>query len=64
MKMPTLVGIFIFTSRENFMLSWVEHEKRFITFEPDLNLRRAHLSKGTFSYFAVQMDNVEQGRSW
>ena len=31
MKMPTFVGIFIFISKENFMLSWVEHEKSFIT---------------------------------
>ena len=28
-KMPTIVGIFIFISRENFMLSQVEHEKKF-----------------------------------
>ena len=27
MKMPTIVGIFIFISKENFMLSWVELEK-------------------------------------
>ena len=27
MKMPTIVGIFIFISRENFMLNCVEHEK-------------------------------------
>ena len=26
-----LVGIFIFISRENFMLNWVEHEKISIT---------------------------------
>ena len=31
MKMPTTVGIFIFISRENFMLSSAEHEKSFIT---------------------------------
>ena len=31
MKMPTIVGIFIFISRENVMPSWVEHEKSFIT---------------------------------
>ena len=31
MKMPTIVGIFIFISRENFMLSWFEHENSFIT---------------------------------
>ena len=35
MKIPTIVGIFIFISRENFMLSWVEHEKCFITSGPD-----------------------------
>ena len=33
MKMPTIVGIFIFISRENYMLSCVEHEKSFITSE-------------------------------
>ena len=31
MKMPTYVGIFIFVSRENFMLSLFEHENDFIT---------------------------------
>ena len=35
MKMPTIVGIFIFISRENFMLIWDEHEKSFITLRPD-----------------------------
>ena len=35
MKMPTLVGIFIFISKENFMLSWAEYEKGFITSEPE-----------------------------
>ena len=34
MKMPTVVGIFIFISRENFMLSGVQHEKSFITWKP------------------------------
>ena len=34
MKMPTIVGIFVFISRENFMLSLVEHEKSFITLGP------------------------------
>ena len=44
MKMPTLlvVGIFIFISRENFMLSSVEHEKRFITLEPGISNREWH----------------------
>ena len=36
MKMPTIVGIFIFISREFFVLSRVEHEKSFITSGPDL----------------------------
>ena len=50
MKMPTIVGIFIFISREifvlsygkkeftivsNFRFSWVEHEKSFLTSEPE-----------------------------
>ena len=30
-KMPTIVGILTFMSRINFVLSWVEHEKSFIT---------------------------------
>ena len=29
MKMPTIVGIFIFIIRDNFMLIWVEYEKKF-----------------------------------
>ena len=29
MKMPTIVVIFIHVSRQNFMFSWVEHEKKF-----------------------------------
>ena len=33
-KMSTIVGILIFMSRKNFMLSWVEHEKSFITSGP------------------------------
>ena len=36
LKMPTVVGIFIFISRENFILSF-EHEKRFITSGPGQN---------------------------
>ena len=31
LKMPTLVGILTFMSRMNFVLSWVEHGKSFIT---------------------------------
>ena len=34
-KMPTIVGILIFISRKNFMLSLVEYEKSFMTSEPD-----------------------------
>ena len=45
-KYENAVGIFIFISRENFMLSGVEHEKRFITSGPDLDqLKRARLEK-------------------
>ena len=38
MKMPTIVGIFIFISREHFVLSWVEHERSFITSGSDIIL--------------------------
>ena len=38
-KMPTIVGILTYMSMINFMLSWVEHEKSFITSWPSL----AHL---------------------
>ena len=33
-KMPKIVGILTFMSRINFVLSWVEHEKSFITSRP------------------------------
>ena len=35
-KMPTIVGILIFISSKNFMLSWAEHGKIFIPSGPDL----------------------------
>ena len=34
MKMPTIVSIFISICRENFMLSWIKHEKSLITSGP------------------------------
>ena len=33
-KMPTIVGILTFMSRINFVLSYVDHEKGFITSGP------------------------------
>ena len=44
MKMPTIVGIFIFISGENFMFNWVKHEQSFITFGQGLPMFR--LNKG------------------
>ena len=49
MKMPTIVGIFISFSRENFMLSRVEHENSFITSGPDILENQALL----FGAYAV-----------
>ena len=51
MKMPTIVGIFIFISRENFMLSWVEHEKRLVTLMPGLywTVNLNHLSSNLWN---------------
>ena len=37
-KMPTIVGILTFMSTINVMLSWVEHEKSFITSGPSLQI--------------------------
>ena len=37
-KMQTIVGIFIFVSREKFKLSWVKHEKGFLTSGPGVHL--------------------------
>ena len=56
---PTFVGIFIFIRRENFMLSWVEHEKKFFNLwawsdcadaQADLVLRCRHTPEDTFSH--------------
>ena len=54
MKMPTIVGIFIFISRDNFLLSWVEHEKSFITLGPDLGLHCLHMPFFFFRNFGVR----------
>ena len=45
MKMPTFVGIFIFISRENFMLNYVEHEKKFYS----LKAGSQNMSTATFN---------------
>ena len=34
---PTIIGIFTFMSSINYMLSWVKHEKRFITSGPGIH---------------------------
>ena len=47
-KMPTIVGILIFISRINFMLSWVEHEKSFITSRPGFCCKAAKLCQNIF----------------
>ena len=38
-KMSTVVGIFTFMSKIDFMLSVVEHEKSFTTSGPDMDFR-------------------------
>ena len=67
MKMPTIVGIFILISRENFMLSCVEHENSFITSGPDqpVQMRRlisaiaVHISlKDSFSHGVTRILNA------
>ena len=41
-KMSTIVGILTFMSRIKFILSWVKHEKSFITLGPKLLVSRIH----------------------
>ena len=43
-KMSTIVGILTFMSRVNFVLSWVEHEKSFITSGPGLEIIELFIS--------------------
>ena len=49
-KMPTTVGILTFMGRINFMLGWVEHEKRFITLRPDLCLKLLIINETLSTY--------------
>ena len=60
MKMPTFVGMFIFISREIFMLSLVVHEKSFMTSGPDcadvqidLSFFWTHMSEGIFAHGGI-----------
>ena len=46
-KMPTIVGILTFMSRKNIVLSWVEHEKSFITSGPFWSAVPCHEIKQT-----------------
>ena len=57
MKMPTIVGIFIFISRDNFMLSYVEHEKSFIT---SGTVSPAHISCTVFPYDDKMILNMKK----
>ena len=44
-EMPTMVGILILISRINFMLSWAEHEKCFISSRPGYAATTDHRSQ-------------------
>ena len=54
-KMPTTVGILIFISRKNFMLNWVEYEKKFYNLGP----RLAVLSSDGFVYIYMSLISME-----
>ena len=58
-KMPTIVGIFIFISRENFMLGRVEHEESFIILGPGLGSGNLHFSIGKMYHDTVYLANFE-----
>ena len=44
--MPTIVGILIFISRKNFILTWVEYEKSFITSGPGSPIEQLPVAYG------------------
>ena len=50
-KMQTIVGILTFMSRKNLMLSWVEHEKSFITSGPVCYGKWVHFRRNNSSIF-------------
>ena len=54
-KMPTIVGILTFMSRINFMLSWVENEKSFITSGPWFLSDSVEKPKDRFSHDKAQI---------
>ena len=71
-KMPTIVGILTFMSRINFVLSWVEHGKSFITSGPviwqnyspctfwkasGILLLPVHLSVDQFNCFSIMLSH-------
>ena len=61
MKMPTIVGIFIFISRENSEhenFSADKYEKSFITSGTDLVLHCPSMSKDTFSQCKTYIFNI------
>ena len=62
MKMPTIVGIFIFISRENFMLGRDEHEKSFITFGPSFTRSNLYSITKTrlFKYIEISPPKIEK----
>ena len=55
LKMPTFVGIFIFISRENFLLSWVEHEECFYNLEARFLRILLNLALSTFTLFTLSI---------
>ena len=60
-KMPT-IGILTFMSRINFVLSWVEHEKSFMTSGPVVLTEN---TTGIFpEYFVICMDFTHSIFKW
>ena len=49
-KMLTIVGILIFINRKNFMLNWVEYEKKFYDLGACSWLKRPKVNQRNYSY--------------
>ena len=59
LKMPTIVGILSFMSGKNFVLSWVEHEKSFITLGPGISSKKISFSHRQWHDRAVKLQETQ-----
>ena len=62
-KKPLFFSILVFMSSWNLMISWVEHEKRFITSRPGIQIRDVLAPKHMFKLMAKKLINFYAQKS-